>query len=74
MSRPNLTPWYSYGDGWQRTQREPYLDAEVMAAADGGWMWRVSTIEGQVIRSGWHALSELARVSCDAVLNQSRSA
>ena len=74
MSRPNLTPWYSYGDGWQRTQREPYLDAEVMAAADGGWRGRVSTIEGQVIQSGGHVLYEPARAACDAVLNQSRSA
>ncbi len=74
MSRPNLTPWYSYGDGWQRTQREPYLDAEVMAAADGGWRWRVSTNDGQGIQSGWHGLYEPARAACDAVLNQSRSA
>lgn len=49
--RPLLTPWYPFGAGLQRTLRRPYLDAEVQPVS-GGWMWRVSDLQGNVLARG----------------------
>lgn len=45
--RPPLTPWVAFADGWQRTLRKPYRDAEVMPRGDV-WRYDVRTIDGDI--------------------------
>lgn len=47
-----MTPWYRFGVGFQRTLREPYLDAEVMPRPDGTWVWQLSELERKIIAQG----------------------
>lgn len=38
-----LTPWYSFGDGFQRGRYDNNVNADILKA-DHGWDWRVSRL------------------------------
>lgn len=44
MARPNVTPWFPCGKGYQATIRAPYQDLEVYPSGNG-WRWRVLVID-----------------------------
>ena len=65
--RPLLTPWHRYADGWQRTLRAPYLDAQVLPTGDG-WRYDVRTLQNRIVDIGTRPTGEAARIAATAYL------